>query len=182
MMKTMQEMNSTQPTMMKASRYKRIAVVAGVVAVGTVGWYLFRPELLFVNTRVNESLPAAASTDAMQMSRDSVVATGMFHKVAHDTKGSATIHRLDGKTILRLTDFATSNGPDVHVYLTSANDASDNETVTKAGFVDLGSLKGNLGDQNYELPADVDASKYHAVAIWCKRFGVNFGTAPLAMN
>jgi hypothetical protein len=43
-------------------------------------------------------------------------------------------------------------------------------------------LKGNIGDQNYEIPADTDLSKYQACTIWCKRFSVNFGTAPLASN
>jgi len=56
----------------------------------------------------------------------------------------------------------------------------DNETVTKSGFVHLGALKGNIGDQNYDVPADVDLSTHRAVTVWCRRFGVNFGTAPLA--
>jgi len=110
----------------------------------------------------------------------SQVATGEFHNGAHETKGTAAVFQLaDGKKTLRLTNFATSNGPDVHVYLVAANDAKDNDAVTKAGFVDLGSLKGNIGDQNYELPANADLAKYRAVTIWCKRFSVNFGTAPL---
>jgi len=82
---------------------------------------------------------------------------------------------------LRLTEFATSNGPDVHVYLVAAGDVQDNATVKTAGFVDLGSIKGNVGDQNYDVPADVDLAKYRAVTIWCRRFAVNFGTAPLAV-
>jgi hypothetical protein len=100
--------------------------------------------------------------------------------VAHETKGTATVHRLpDGKRVLRLTEFATSNGPDVRVYLVAASDATDNETVKKAGFVELGRLKGTEGDQNYHVPADLDLGKYRAVTIWCRRFSVNFGTAPL---
>jgi hypothetical protein len=65
------------------------------------------------------------------------------------------------------------------VYLVAANDAADSATVTRAGFVELGPLKGNIGDQNYELPASVDLERYRAVTIWCKRFSVNFATAPL---
>ena len=61
----------------------------------------------------------------------------------------------------------------------AASDATDSETVNKAGFVSLGPLKGNIGDQNYEVPADVDLSRYRAATIWCHRFAVNFGTAPL---
>ena len=67
----------------------------------------------------------------------------------------------------------------MHVYLVAAKDASDSETVKQAGFVEVGALKGNIGDQNYELPSDLDLNKYRAVTIWCKRFSVNFATAPL---
>ncbi len=68
----------------------------------------------------------------------------------------------------------------MHVYLVAAKDAGDNATVKNAGFIDLGSIKGNEGDQNYTLPAALDLNKYQAVTIWCARFGVNFATAPLA--
>jgi hypothetical protein len=54
--------------------------------------------------------------------------------------------------------------------------------VTKAGFVDLCSIKGNIGDQNYTLGSDVDLSKYRPVSVWCKRFSVNFGAAPLSTD
>lgn len=108
------------------------------------------------------------------------VAQGSFHGVAHETKGTASIYQLpEGKKVLRFSDFVTSNGPDVQVYLVAAPDAKDNDTVTKAGFIRITDLNGNMGDQNYELPADVDLSKYRAVTIWCRRFGVNFATAPL---
>ena len=98
----------------------------------------------------------------------------------HDTKGRVTIYSLpNGSRVLRLTEFATSNGPDVRVYLVAADDATDNATVTNAGFVELAALKGNKGDQNYGLPASVDLARYRTVTIWCRRFGVNFGSAPL---
>lgn len=148
-----------------------------VVLAAIAAWAAFRPERLFVNARVNESLPMAA---AMNMS-ETVLASGTFHGVAHDGKGNASIYHLaDGKRILRFTNFETSNGPDVHVYLVAASDATDSDMVKKAGFRELGSLKGNIGDQNYEIPADVDLAKYRAVTIWCQRFGVNFATAPLS--
>jgi hypothetical protein len=108
------------------------------------------------------------------------LASGSFHDVAHKGAGQATIYQLSGdKRLLRFTNFETSNGPDVRVYLVAAKDASDSESVKQAGFVELGALKGNIGDQNYEISSDLDLSKYRAVTIWCKRFGVNFATAPL---
>ena len=152
-----------------------IGLIVLVIAVGA--WYAFRPERLFINQRVNEQFPSSASAAS---NKPVALAAGQFHSVAHETRGTATVYQLpDGRKTVRLTDFETSNGPDVNVYLVAADDAGDNDTVTRAGFLPLGSLKGNIGDQNYDLPADVDLSKYKAVTIWCRRFSVNFGTAPL---
>jgi len=107
--------------------------------------------------------------------------SGRFHTNAHETKGVATIYRLDdGRRVLRLTEFATSNGPDVRLYLVAASDVQKEDAANRAGIVDLGALKGNIGDQNYDVPEGLDLSKYRAVSIWCRRFSVNFGAAPLA--
>ena len=153
---------------------RRLLVVLALAIFAVGAWYAFRPERLFINQKVNEQFPTASAAMSNKL------ASGQFRSAAHETKGTATVFQLaDGKKTLRLTDFATSNGPDVHVYLVAAGDAKDNDTVTQAGFIDIGTLKGNIGDQNYELPADADLAKYRSVTIWCKRFGVNFGTAPL---
>jgi hypothetical protein len=147
--------------------------LAVLIVVGGGAWYAFRPERLFINQRVNEQFPTASAANSQ-------LASGQFHSGAHETRGMATVFQLaDGKKTLRLSNFETSNGPDVHIYLVAAEDAKDNDSVTRAGFLDIGSLKGNIGDQNYDLPANADLSKYRAVTIWCKRFSVNFGTAPL---
>jgi hypothetical protein len=164
---------------------RRALMLTAVVIAGAAGWYAFRPERLFIDKTVNETLPAA-TVDAQSMAAESVnepvaLLAGRFHTNAHETKGVATIYSLPGgQRVLRLTGFETSNGPDVQVYLVAAADVNDNETVKAAGFVNVGALKGNIGDQNYDIPADLDLAKYRAVTIWCRRFGVNFGTAPLA--
>jgi hypothetical protein len=124
----------------------------------------------------------SAVSERMMSGAPKAIAAGMFHNGSHETSGKAEIFEIDGKRVLRLSDFHTSNGPDVQVYLVAASDAKDNETVTQAGFLRVAALKGNIGDQNYELPADVDLNKYRAVTIWCRRFGVNFGTAPLTLH
>ena len=157
---------------------RRTILIAGAILIGAIGWYFFRPERLIINVTVNEPFPVTVGAASPQ-----VVGSGRFHGVAHQGAGTATIYQLaDGKRMLRLTEFVTSNGPEVQVYLVAAPDASDNETVTKAGFVRIGPLKGNVGDQNYDLPADLDLTKYQAVTIWCRRFRVNFATAPLAVQ
>lgn len=155
----------------------RWAYLAAVPVIAVL-WYLFRPELIFVNRSVSESLPAAtagAATSAKPLK------SGAFTSLAHQTSGTAAIYELpDGRKVLRLSDFKTSNGPDVRVYLVAGSDGTDNDAINGGRFVDLGTLKGNLGDQNYELPADLNLSQYGSVSIWCKRFAVNFGAANLA--
>ena len=156
---------------------KRNKLIYGLAVLLAIAlWAAFRPERLVVNAKVNEAMPPGLANLS-----ETVMASGSFHSVAHGTKGTASIYQLeDGKRILRLANFETSNGPDVHVYLIAANDAGDSETVKKAGFLELGSLKGIIGDQNYDIPSDADLARYRAVTIWCKRFSVNFGTAPLS--
>jgi len=134
----------------------------------------------FDTTGVALSGTAGGAVATSTTASPATLAAGSFHTNAHETKGTATIYRRsDGSRMLRLTNFETSNGPDVRVYLVAAPDVNDDATVKKAGFVELGKLKGNKGDQNYDVPASVDLAKYKAVTIWCARFNVNFGSAPL---
>ena len=147
--------------------------IAAVVVL--VAWYAFRPERLVINRRVDEAMPSGQGDSSPQ-----ALVSGHFYSIVHPTKGTATIYRTgDGARVLRLTSFSTSNGPDVHVYMVAADDAKDVATVQQAGFIDLGVLKGNIGDQNYVLNSNLDLGKYRAVSIWCKRFSVNFGAAAL---
>ena len=159
---------------------KRNALIGLAVVVAAGGWYAFRPERLLVNKTVNESL--VTMPDAMAASgvatAPMTLAMGSFHSNAHDTRGTATVIDVGGgRRVLRLTNFATSNGPDVRVYLVAAPDVQDNATVKAAGFVELGPMKGNIGDQNYAIPEDVDLHAYRSVVVWCKRFGVPFAAA-----
>jgi hypothetical protein len=159
---------------------KRNIIIGIGVIVLAIGWYAFRPELLFVNKTVNEEFPGGAAMASIEKG-PMAVTKGNFKGLAHETKGLASIYQLaDGQRTLRLTEFETSNGPDVHVYLTAAEVEKGNDAIKEAGFIDLGSLKGNKGDQNYDVPANVNLSKYRTVSVWCARFGVNFATAPLA--
>jgi hypothetical protein len=151
-------------------------LVIPIVAVAAlVAWYAFRPERLVVKRRVDEAIPTAPGGLSPQP-----LVSGQFYSILHPTAGTATIYRMgDGTRVLRFTGFSTSNGPDVHVYMVASDDAKDIATVKQAGFIDLGVIKGNIGDQNYTLGDDLDLAKYRAVSIWCKRFSVNFGAAAL---
>jgi len=157
------------------SRNKWILILIGVPVIAGA-WWAFRPEKLFVNQKVNEAAPEALSSEP------EALYTGKLEGKVHPTSGRATVYKTaDGKEYLRLSDFTTSNGPDVHVLLVRAEDKALDREIVKGDFdnVELGTLKGNQGDQNYDLPASVDLNKYQAVAIYCERFHAIFGVARL---
>ncbi|MCH7970584.1 MAG: DM13 domain-containing protein [Chloroflexi bacterium] len=94
----------------------------------------------------------------------------------HRGSGRATVYRLeDDSHVLRLEDLNVTNGPDLHVLLMVDPEGGDKGQ----GYLDLGKLKGNIGNQNYPIPDDADVSRYHAVMIYCQPFHVVFSTAPL---
>jgi len=139
-----------------------------------VAWLAFRPEKLWINQRVNEPAPFASRSEARP------IFAGRLEGRAHPTSGRATLYEsLGGKRYLRLTDFTTSNGPDVHVVLARADDPALEQKIVKGNldYVELGKLKGNQGDQNYEVPVAVDLQKYNAVVIYCERYNAVFGVA-----
>jgi len=152
-------------------------ILAGVgLAVLVALWWAFRPEKLWVNVKVNEPAPAGASADLQPLY------TGVLASRAHPTSGRASIYQTpDGKRDLRLTDFMTSNGPDVHVVLVPSTDENLKQEFVKGELasVELGQLKANQGDQNYDLPDSADLSRYDAVVIYCERFHVVFGLGQL---
>lgn len=98
----------------------------------------------------------------------------------HKGRGKATIYRLpDGSSLLRLEDFTVTNGPDLRVILTPNQNPDGAGDVTAPGHVELAKLKGNMGNQNYEIPSDVDIASFQSVVIYCKPFRVIFSVAPL---
>jgi hypothetical protein len=156
-------------------RRKWILTAVGVPVL-VAAWWAFRPEKLWINQIVDEPAPFASTADPQPLF------TGTLEGKAHQTSGRATIYKTpNGKQYLRLTDFTTSNGPDVHVLLARGEDQSLNQEIVKDALdgVELGVLKGNQGDQNYDLQASVDLQKYNAVVIYCERFHAIFGVAKL---
>ena len=142
---------------------------------------LLRINLVLASALLALGFGTQPSTSAQESAKP--VETGTFHGKVHQTSGRATIYQeADGKLVLRITNFKTSNGPDVHVILVAVKDADDdaNFLKSKTPRVELGSLKGNEGDQNYEIPAGTDLAKFQTVSIYCERFNANFGAAPLA--
>jgi hypothetical protein len=164
------------------SRELRYPVVgAYLVTAAVAGAYLGRS--MFFDDEVNEKVvtaspvPAAAAEDAVEVPRNVLLARGDFESVAHESSGVASaIRRARGGNVLTLTDFEVDNGPDLRVYLV-AGPARDESEVDD--FEDLGALKGNKGNQQYDIPRGVDPDRYSTVVIWCRAFSVNFARAPL---
>jgi len=125
---------------------------------------------------------AALGGGLLRLAREPrILAEGDFHQVAHTGTGTAKVYQTsDGTRRLSLLGFRTAYRPDLYVYLITAADASDNETVKRSDALPVGPLQGGEGDQEYVLPDTVDLLRYHAVTVWSCKYEVNFTTAPLA--
>ena len=180
---------------------KRSIIVAIIVAAITVPAGVYAAFPLFINTTINEAAPAAGddnkpagdaamtdkNDDAMMEKEDNMMAdngegamtekglAGSFAGAGdgiHNAEGAAKVIRVaDGSNVLRLENLKVTNGPDLYVYLVTDKQASD--------YVDLGRLKANNGNQNYDIPEGTDLSKYDTGVVWCKQFSVLFGSAEL---
>ena len=141
---------------------------------------------------MSDAKPTAAMADAGAMSEPTAMAATEPVALAAGSlvpgstpgdraSGSATIYRLtDASHVLRLEEFATTNGPDLFVVLSRNANPDADGIGDKGSYVQLDALKGNKGSQNYTLPADLDPSGYKSVVIWCRTFNIVFGYATLA--
>jgi hypothetical protein len=159
------------------------------------GMVWFTPWRLITDDPVDEALPAVTTpmetvveeqpTEGQPPEPEpglTTAAEGRFISLEHETRGTAIVLETpDGERFLRFEDFETSNGPDLLVYLSSKEPSGpDDWHGYDADFVDLGALKGNVGNQNYEIPENVDLEKYSTAVVWCRRFEVGFAAATLA--
>jgi hypothetical protein len=125
--------------------------------------------------------PDTTMAEPMPAVEASVLAQGSFYDIIHVGSGQAIVYQLaDGSRLLRLQDFEVDNGPELHVYLVPIDPVPASIGIEIPGSVDLSALKGNIGEQNYEIPADLDLSQFKSVVIWCQPFRVPFIAAPLA--
>jgi hypothetical protein len=185
-------------------RHKKAALAGGaavIAVIAVLAFGVFGVHTLFIDDKVSEANPFEDSTEATETTSDTIpdsplptdvaeevaaepeivtLAAGRFEGREHPSEGVATVITDGDQTFLRFEDdFATDNGPDLNVYLSTAPITADSGAFDD-DFVDLGDLKGNIGSQNYELDDSIDISGYQTVVIWCVRFGVAFGAAPLA--
>lgn len=178
-----------------------LLLAGGALALAAVAAAVFQPWLLFVDTEVMDELPSvstasrstsapgsagAAEQNAAEQGTPSepvLVSTGSFVSHEHETVGTASIYRLpDGTHQLAIAGLETTNGPDVHLWLSAGPVVEGRDgwfTAAEHEHLDLGEIKGNRGDQVYPLPEGVDPSQWPTVDLWCVSFGVSFGAAAL---
>lgn len=137
---------------------------------------------------MNEIMNAAArapdqqSTEKMTFDSPQVIAVGEFvdTDAIHKGSGRATVYELpEGQHVVRFENFRTTNGPALVVYLAKHTAPTNASDVTDNGFLKLGKLKGNVGNQNYPVPAGTNIAEFNSVVIWCELFGVLFSPAAL---
>jgi len=198
-------------------RYRWPIIGLGAAAL-LVGFLLFRPDKLFIDDAVNESLadafpiaattaptePPATTTTTTTLAPDDngtsettvpttttttttaapeptgpiAIADGAFYGIDHSAAGTATVYEQAGSFVLRFEDDTDiQNGPDLFVWVLESDSYDGGDP---GEFIDLGKIKGNVGGQNYELPAEFDPEVHQFVLIWCKRFSVPFAASPLA--
>lgn len=169
---------------MKTSTKLIIGVIG--VAVIAVAWWLISP--LFLTETVDEGLPPTAvespapeeeesdqetsETPEAQPSPTEVAGVFMDGEKNYETTGTLRSVEAEDGTYFRFEEFETTNGPDLFVYLTKPG-----QETTEG--VSLGALKGNIGNQNYLIPEDVNLEEYNTVVIWCRAFSATFGTGEL---
>lgn len=186
-------------------RYRWPLVAFGTVAL-IVAFLLFRPDKLFVDDVVDESLadafpvatqpttttttttttaaPPTETTDtpatttaAPEPAGPIALGAGAFYGIDHSASGTATVYQQGGDHVLRFEDDTDiQNGPDLWVWVLESDSYGGGDP---GEFIELGKIKGNVGGQNYELPTEFNPDVHQFVLIWCKRFSVPFAASPL---
>ncbi len=169
------------------STYRKIR---RVISLGLIAFGIWALSPYLYTRRVNEAFPVPGPA---AMSEPTAMANAMSEPVALSrgsfvpgstpgdrASGSATVYAIEhGTQVLRLEDFATTNGPDLFVVLSGNANPDADGIGAKEHYVQLAALKGNQGNQNYDLPANLDLGQYKSVVIWCRTFNIVFGYAAL---
>lgn len=165
----------------------RIFFIALIVILLAIGLYSFTQNKTEVDADNNKKPQPAArdSTISETPAIDSrrILAEGQFHNVTHTGAGTATIYKDEkGRPFLHFTEFETAPAIDLHVCLLTSGNSKNATTIRPADFLIIAPLKAIMGNQTYELPANIDVTKYRAVTIISRGKNENFAMAPLTQQ
>jgi len=167
----MEEETMMEETMMEEAMMEESMMEESMMEESMMEESMMEESMMEEETMMEEAMMEEETMESIPMSY-----AGTFVGVddgIHDAQGNVyTIPLEDKSNILRLENFKSTNGPDLYVYLSTDDNASE--------FINLGELKANNGNQNYDIPEDADLDKYNKVLIWCKAFSVLFGSAELS--
>ena len=192
---------------MSRRRTLLLTTAAALVPVLVLGGWWFEPWRLVTSSTLDEAAPAGVRQTSAPVVADLApraatpsqaspsqspsqspsatpvvreLSAGEFEDAEHDTSGRASLLRLeDGRRVLRLEGFSTSDGPDVHVWLSAAPSGGRWGSYDDGAHVRLGRLKATRGNQTYLVPDSASLAGMRSAVIWCDRFSVAFGSAPL---
>jgi hypothetical protein len=117
--------------------------------------------------------PAPAAPAPVEPTGPVQVTAGSLQGIDHRAAGGANlIQQENGSLVVELRDIDIQNGPDYDVYLVEGEDRQGIDDGVR-----IDDLKGNLGTQYYDVPADVRAGPGWTVLIWCQTFGVPVANA-----
>ncbi|MDP3772158.1 MAG: DM13 domain-containing protein [bacterium] len=146
---------------------KKILISVGVVVALSVAYYLVSP--LWRTVALNEELPSVTTTPVAN--QPAIISRASMIAEAHSVSGEALIVKSGNETFLRFENLKTTNGPDLHIYLSAGLGVDD--------AVDLGAIRATEGNVNYPIPAGTDLNKYKNALIWCRPFRILFSYAQL---
>jgi Electron transfer DM13 len=145
-----------------------------VLALVAFGLHWFQPWKLFTSRTIIDSPPASAT----------LIASGALVSHEHETSGMVDLVQLpDGRYQVILRELSSSDGPDLRLWMTDQDvlpGGQGSELFDDGKWVELGRMKGTHGLQVYDVPPGTDVSQFKSVTIWCRRFSVSFGAAPLS--
>ncbi len=162
--------NATVPTNM--TRVEVEQVMAGIAKMNTEN----------IQDSMGDLMMKATGSDTADASQLTILKSGSFRDgdASHKGSGMATIYEgPDGTRVLRIENLNSTNGPDLHVILSPTENPGSRDEVSAPGYVNLGKLKGNIGNQNYFIPDDVEIPAQGSIVIYCRAFHVIFGVATL---
>jgi hypothetical protein len=141
--------------------------------------------LALVRARFNQEdlLAAEGNTPFEQPSGSQIIVTGQFASIdsVRQASGNLTIYQNpDGTRLLHIEEnFRISRAPEMHLILTRNPDPMAESTGVGVDYIDIGVLRGNVGQQNYTIPPSVDFNRYPVLAIYSSQYDAVLGTATL---